>query len=199
MNSLIQPAISGTQSAVTCPLYDPREVRESRRRFERDLIPSLDYVSSICVPAGRWPSKGWFLLSRSDYDKLNTYATNLQLEIGDPKQSNNVATFNNLSIIQAQCVTRGLSADLNALYLIELTDGRGIVHNDWFKTSSTASYNIRAPSYPQTFHPGSMNGGTTWTWVTILQDMWNSINTASGSVLGTWPGFPSGVTISGTP
>lgn len=194
MNSLIQPYSAGVQAAVTCPLYDPREARFNRQRFGRDPLPLLDRANSLYIPTGRWPTRGWFLIARSDYDQLNRYATNLRVDIGDPTDPNNIATISGLVIVQAQCVTRGIAADPNALYLAEVTDARGLLANEWFQAPLTAAYNIRAPAYPQTFQPSSMNGGTTWTWATMLQNLWESM-----TPLGTWPGLPAGVTITGTP
>lgn len=197
--AFVSPGLGG-QALLQFRLCDPRAVRENRPRFRRDAVPLLRRVNSFYCPTGRWPSKGWVLLPRFEYNKLNTYSDALRLDIGDPRQPNNVASLTNLSIVQAQCVTRGLGSDPNALYLVEITDDRGILHNEWFQAPTTAFYNIRAPAYPQTFHPGSMNGGTTWTWTTMLQDLWNQMNTLDGgNILGAWPGLPAGVTISGTP
>ena len=200
MNTFGQGYIQGVQAAQQFPLYDPRGVRGSRTRFRRDQIPLLEKANSFYCPTGRWPSRGYLLMARGDYNRLNNYSDALQLHIGDTTQSNNVATLMNLSIVQAQCVTRGLASDPNALYLLEITDDRGILYNEWFQAPTTAFYNIRAPAYPQTFHPGSMNGGTTWTWTTMLQDLWNQMNTLDGgNILGAWPGLPAGYTVSGTP
>lgn len=151
------------------------------------------------MPTGRRASRGWVLMARADYNKINTYSTALQLSIGDPRLSSNVGILKNLSIVQAQCVTRGIASDVAALYLVEITDGRGILENEWFKFPLTAQYNIRAPAYPQTFHPASMNSTvpadsgsgpppplTTWTWETMLHDMWNKMS----AFLGAWPGLP---------
>lgn len=157
------------------------------------MIRALDRANSFYCPAGRWQSRGWILLSRVDYNRLDKYSTTLQLNIGNTSSADNVQTLKNLAIVQAQCVTRGLASDLNALYLVEITDGRGLVHNQWFQFPLTASYNIRSPAYPQTFHPGSMNGGTTWTWSTMIQNIWQTM----GTFLGTWPGLP--ITPTGTP
>ncbi len=133
------------------------------------------------------------MLARSDYNVLDTYATNLQLNISDTAQPNNVGTLKNLSIVQAQCVTRGLASDPNALYLVELTDARGILCNKWFQFPTTSMYNIRSPAYPDTFQLSSMNdyptagpeSKTTWTWSTMLQNLWEQM-----PLLGTWPGLP---------
>ena len=179
------------------PLYDPREVRENRVRFRRDYIKLLERANSFYCPAGRWPCRGWILLARQDYDRLDRYSTTLQLNIGDTTKQDNVNTLRLLSIVQAQCVTRGLASDNNALYLVEVTDGRGILHNKWFQFPTTSAYNIRSPAYPQTFHPASMNTGvsptTTWTWSTMIKDLWDQM----GLFLGAFPGLPS--VPSGTP
>ena len=181
-------------------LYDSREVKANRARFRRGAVPMLDRVNHFYMPSGRWSFRGWVLLDRNSYNQLNQYSDALQLHIGDTTDPNNVGVLQNLSIVQAQCVTRGLASDLSALYLVELTDDRGILLNEWFQAPITASYNIRAPAYPQVFHPGSMNSGTTWTWATMLQNMWNNLNTIDGgNVLGPWPGLPSGVAPTGTP
>lgn len=164
-------------------------------RFRRDRVPLLERATSIYVPTGRWPARGYLLLPRKDYNELDKYSTTLQLEIGDPRRDDNVATIKNLAIVQAQCVTHGLATDEDAIYLIEVTDGRGIVYNDWFQFPLTEWYNIRAPAYPNTFFPDSMNGGTTWTWETMLEDIWEQM----GTHLGPWPGLPSGVTFDSTP
>lgn len=144
------------------------------------------------VPTGRWPVRGWVLMDRASYDQLDPYSTSLQLEVGDPRQATNVGTMLNLSIVQAKCVTRGLASDPNAVYLVEITDGRGLLRNKWFEDPTDVSYNIRAPAYPEVFHPYTMNGGTTWTWSTMLQDMWTRMDAdVNGQPLKSWPGLPS--------
>jgi hypothetical protein len=167
------------------PLIDPRSVREDRARFRREMLGPLERANSLYVPSGRWASRGWFLMARSDYSNVNKFSTELQLSIGQ------LPTLFNLSIVQAQCVTRGLASDPNAIYLVEITDDRGILFNQWFQLPLISQYNIRAPAYQQGFCSGSLNIGTPWTWGTMLQDMWDSMNTlAGGNVLGPWPGLP---------
>jgi hypothetical protein len=173
------------------PLIDPRSVRQDRVRFRREFIPNLQKANSFYCPSGRYPARGWVLMVRSEYDQLNHYSDSLQLNIGDTSNPDNVGTLKNLSIVQAHCVTRGLASDPNAIYLVELTDDRGVLYNKWFQCPLTSQYNIRAPAYPQTFHPASMNAGTTWTWSTMLQNIWETMSALDGGeILGTWPGLP---------
>lgn len=187
----------GPRSYQQFGLIDPRSIRQNRQRFRRDAIKLLERANSFYCCAGRYPSRGWILMVRSEYDQLDRYATDLELHIGDTSARDNASEIRNLSIVQAQCLTRGLASDPNAIYLVELTDGRGILENEWFKFPVSTSYNIRAPAYPDTFHPASMNDGvpvtTTWTWSTMLQDLWERM----GTFLGAWPGLPS--TPPGTP
>lgn len=168
-------------------LVDPRGSRQHRLQYRREHLPLLERANSLYVASGCWPSRGWVLLPRIEFDKLDKYSTSLELEINNPDNGNNVGTIKNLTIAQAQCVTRGLAADDNALYLIEITDPRGIVCNKWFQFPLNSQYNIRAPAYPQTFFPDSLNSGATWTWDGMLEDIWNRVS----SILGSWPGLPT--------
>lgn len=166
-------------------LCDPRSVRENRKRFRRETLPLLDRVTSIYIPTGRWPVRGWVMLPRYEYVQLDQYSTTLRLDVGDPRKSSNINSLYNLAIVQAQCVTRGPATDPYALYLIELTDARGVLCNDLFSTPTTSMYNLRSPAYPDTFMTSTMNGGTTWTWSTMLADLWGQM-----PLLGSWPGLP---------
>ena len=176
----------GNSSSQQYPLYDPREVRHARERFRRDAIPALDRANSLYAPAGRWPARGWILVAQHDYSRIDTWSTSLQLEIGDSRQPDNVGALKGLAVVQAQCVTRGLATDPNALYLVELTDARGVLANRWFSLPTTSQYNLRAPAYPGEFHTGSLNGGVVWTWETMIRDLWQQM----GARLGAWPGLP---------
>lgn len=184
------------------PLVDPRSIRSDRVRFRRDAVPLLARANSFYCSSGRWPSRGWVLLPRGEYDLLTKTSTALQLDIGDTTAPNNVRPLRNLSIVQAQCVTTGMADDPAAIYLIEITDARGVLHNEWMQFPIHRAYNIRVPSYPETFylesmkdHPDPPGAGskTTWTWSTMLQSIWETM-----PLLGTWPGLPTPVP-TGTP
>lgn len=188
----------GDRGSLQFPIYDPATVRMERARFRRDALPALAKANSLYIPTGVLPARGWILMARADYKRLSPYSTALQLNVGATQNTNNIGPMNGLAIVQAQCVTRGLSTDPNALYLLEITDGRGVLLNRWFQFPLNAQYNIRAPAYPDTFHPASMNSVvlaasgapppplTTWTWETMLHDMWNKMS----PFLGAWPGLP---------
>lgn len=174
-------------SSLQFPLCDPRSVITNRARFQRDEVPLLHKVNTFYCPTGFEAAKGWILLPRKEFILLDRFSTALQLHISD------TIVLKNLSIVQAQCVTRGLVADVNALYLVEITDGRGILYNRWFQFPINAQYNVRSPAYPQLYYSSSINSGTAWTWSAMLEDIWTRMSV----FLGTYPGLPS--TPSGTP
>ncbi len=167
-------------------LCDPREIRANRQRFRRDAVRLLARANSFYCPSGRWPSRGWVLLPRYEYNQLVNYSTSLQLTV------DRLPPLTNLSMVHAQCVTRGLASDPNALYLIEVTDDRGVLWNSWFQCPTVSQYNVRAPAYPGNFYSGSTNSGIAWTWNTMVQDLWNQLNAVGGGgiVLGNYPGLP---------
>src|SRR5438128_714451 len=74
--------VPGTPS-VLIPLYDPRMERSARQRFRRDVITELARANSMYVPRGKYPARGWILVRRGDYDKLDHYATNFVLQMDD--------------------------------------------------------------------------------------------------------------------
>jgi len=193
MNTFGQGYVAGSSAEALFPIYDVRNVLLSRDRFRREAMRDLKRANSFANPTGRKPARGFILMLRKDYNKLSKYSTTLQLDIGDTSNSLNVGALKNLAIVKAQCATRGLEADENALYVVEITDRRGCLCNKWFKFPTLTQYNIRTPAYPQTFYPLSMNSGTTWTWSTMLQNLWEQM----GTFLGDWPGLPT--TPAGTP
>lgn len=95
----------------------------------------------------------------------------------------------NLSIVQARCVTYGLAADPNAIYLLQVTNNKGVLHNPWFQFPVNVQYNVRAPAYDGSYYSGSLTGANNtdaWTWTGMIENMWNKAST----LLGTYPGLP---------
>jgi hypothetical protein len=183
---------NGDQQVV--PLYDPTLVRGHRDRFNRPLIPELRLANCLYMPANRWPARGWILLNRNDYNQIpNLYAENFQLNIDDfinlqvnAAGSPNGLLFQNLAIVNARCVSRGRTADTAAVYLVELTDARGVLYNRYFAAATSSQYNVLAPAYPGQYYTGSLDGGIPWTWDGMVGDLWEQM-----PELGPYPGLPT--------
>ena len=191
-NCLVQPYVAGVQQEVVCPLFSPDGARDARRRFRREPVPYLSRANSFYAANGVTPSRGWVLLRRGDYAKLNPFATNLRLLLNGFVGGVPGLALYNLSFTQGRCVTRGRAADPDSLYLVELCDGQGLVHNPWFATPLDASYNVRAPAYPTSatndpagFYSPSLRSGAFWTWDYLVRDLWERM-----PQLGAYPGLP---------
>lgn len=163
---------------VQVALVDPRDARDYRRRFELDAIPELQYANSLYCPLGKYPARGWILLARGDYDSIRGYGTDYRLVLDS-------TTFRHLSIVQARCVTRGIANDPGAIYLVELTDKRGLLWNRFFKFPTESYYNMLAPAYPERYYEDSGNH----TWSTMIRDLWLQM-----PYLGAFPGLATSVT-----
>ena len=193
-NALIVPYVQGQQAQVVLPLKDPRPERLYRSHYVRDHIPQLELANSLYCPAGKWPTRAWVCVGLADYNLItNKYATNFQLNFTSVDKANKTSvTFQNLSIVQAWGVSTGLPGDVDTVYLVELTDARGLVESPWFQFPTTSQYNANAPAYPGQYYSQTTNGGTPWTWDGMVGDLWGQM-----PLLGTYPGLPSAPT--GTP
>ena len=192
------PTTFGTAS-VQVGLIDPLSVRRDRERFRRESIPELRFANGFYCPLHRQPARGWILITKNDYLILTAqvnsslspsiqpgYATNFQLQLDD--FNNPPLTFYNLSIVQARCVSTGIASDPNAIYLVELTDQRGILGGRFFSMPVVRYYNVLAPAYPGNYYELSLNGGTAhWTWEEMIDDLWLYL----GAFLGSPPALPS--------
>jgi hypothetical protein len=164
------------------PLIDPLRVRLNRQRFRRNEVPELAFANSFYSMGGRWPSKGWVLVRRGDYNQIPPYGSVL-LEFDDGVTT---VTLPQLYIVQARCVTRGLAADPEAIYLVELTDAQGVLYAPWFQMPTTSQYNVAAVAYPGNYFQNSMNAGIPFTWDGMVKDLWNQM----AQFLGPYPGLP---------
>lgn len=173
----------------TYPLYPSAGLNDLRTRFRLEPIAALERANGIWIPGGKWPARGWILLSGTDYadlrSQLGLYSINYDLNLEDVETKQQI-TLQNLCIVQARCVTSGVPGDGNALYLIELTDCRGMLWNPWFQVPTASYYNVPAPAYPGRFYDGSLEAGAEWNWAAMLRDLWEQMETH----LGDWPGLP---------
>ncbi len=170
-------------ASTTIPLYDVRRVLQNRAQFRRDAEPYLRLANSLYVPGGSDPARGWLLFSRNDYNQIDLYNTSLELLLDD--FANGPLALQNLAISRAWCVTRGIASDPSAVYLVEVTDRRGVLCNPWVEWPTLTQYNVRAPAYPGQFYADSQNGLAPWTWDGLVGDLW-----AQMPLLGPYPGLP---------
>jgi len=183
-NALLAAAASPGLPALVLPLYDPRLVWADRRRLRSDAPPQLALANSFLCPAGRWPGRGWVLLARADYGRIaGLYGTDFSLQIDDLVHP--ALNLKGLALVQGRCVTQGSPADPAAIYLVELTDHRGVLDNPWGQWPTSSQYNVVAPAYPGQYYSCSLNAGAAWTWDQMAGDLWGQM-----PLLGSYPGLP---------
>lgn len=189
-NALIAPAIPDTSPEIVLPFHDPYIIRYSRRHYLREDIPELRLANSLMVPSNRYPARGFFLVKRGDLNLLTgKYRTDLQLALDDFRGG--AMTLQPFALVQARCVSRGLAADPDALYLLEVTDGRGLVWNRFYKFPLNAQYNVLAPAYPGEYYSSSLVVGVPWTYNSMLGNIWGKMQTPLGAA---FPGLPASIT-----
>jgi hypothetical protein len=195
-NSFGAPAIPGPilpEKEKFFQIVDSVSVRGNRRFYSRDTIPELELANTFYSSGGRWPSRGWILMRRGDYVQLNPYDTGLQLKMGNFAPDIPDVTLQGLCITQARCVTTGEPNDPDAIYLVQIADGQGILYNPWFQFPTTSQYNVVAPAYPGTYYANTLNAGVPWTWSTMIGDLWSQCI----PFLDPYPGLP--IVPTGTP
>lgn len=182
------------------PILDLDAVIAMRRKGggDDDGCLNLENANSFTQHAGRTPSHGWILLSRTSYLALNRYAAQT-LVITDGGGA--TITLKNIYVVGARSPWRGRPADPLSPFLVELTDARGLLKSKIGSTPIYNQYNVLAPAYAgaaltyASYYRQSIPGATTvWTWDTMLQNLW-----ANAGLLGTWPGLPGTYAPVGTP
>jgi hypothetical protein len=178
------PSGFGPSATQQFPLFDPRYERAVRGRFLRPDVPRLALANSFYCPGGKYASRGWILMNRANYNQINPYSTSLVLTIDDLNGGRIVIP--KLTVVQAQCVSRGRQADPAAVYLVEITDARGAYRNAWAELGTTSAYNVRSPAYDAHFYDGSIQPPNPFTWTTLLSDLWGQM-----PLLGAFPSLPT--------
>lgn len=168
-------------------------------RLALPMPPDFALANSVTIPLGPRPTRALFLMSRADLDTFNdeAYHTATLIEHTEHGIERARRALYNLVFVNARCLTPGKAGDEDAVYLAEFADARWLVHNHAFSVPINKQYNVRAPAWGTSgstlYYADSTNGGTAWTWTTMIQDVWNLMSTQLGSA----PTLP--VTPDGTP
>lgn len=190
---------SVTFSGQTCqdPLHERRHALQSFQDSGIPYHPDLDKANTLTNPLGPEPARGWFLLKKSQIDLLDLNA--LHSVVFDDNSGNTVTAYN-LVVTKEPVKTHytyqtGLS---DSCYLVEVSDQRWMCHNPNFCMSLNKLYNIYAPGFngtdgTYTFIESSRDSSSDWTWETMVEDIWNVMDTE----LGTFDALP--YTPTGTP
>jgi hypothetical protein len=146
-----------------------------------------DFVSranSYRCPLGPEPGEAWVLLARSDLNDLAKNAWH-QLKWIDGTRT---LTIPSLAIVKSSTMQLAAAGAINAARLVHLHDKRRLMK----VASINGQYNIRIPAPSATsgtglYYTSTLNGGSLWTWQTLLTDIWGNL---PSSIRGTAPTLP---------
>lgn len=155
--------------------------------------PEMARANSIMNPLGSAPCRAWLLMTRVNLNSLSKETTTHQIALQDA-QGNKITLYKQV-FVKARCLTPGISADANGLYLAEFSDQTWLVNNPTYNCTINKQYNVPAAAMGSgAYYYDTTNAGTAWTWATMWADLWT---TTVGSILGTTPALP--VTPNGAP
>lgn len=171
-------------------LSDPATIAEYTEGIaDPDNLPLWRRANSYRCPRGSEPGRAWVLLNRKDFrqgieDKSGFHTLKFRSPFGG-------AEFPGLVIVKATSMA-GLSSDLKSPLLIELADRRLINQ----RSTIDARYNVRIPAPPNCppaaandYYPQSLDGGSPYTWQTMVDDIVTNVTQWSGDA--TIPNAPS--------
>lgn len=145
-------------------------------------------ANSYRCPLGAEPGRCWLLLLRSDIENLSKTAYHELIW----KSGSAELKIKNLVLADTNCMDLALAGNLKEVHLCEFQDVRATLQ----KSSINSQYNVRFPAPSATsgdslFYTDSTNGGTAWTWQTLLDDIWGNLPAVAGTAP-TLPHTPDG-------
>jgi hypothetical protein len=177
------------------PVMDPSEAAAALAALGKPVRPEFAHCNSLLNPLHRQPAHGWLLMLRADLNRIKL--DNLQTLI--VSDGSTQLTIPNLVICKEPlCLTPSIYPnDPDALYLVEVSDARWRVQNPYYAIPANKQYNVRAPAYGGAagsgiYYAGTLNAGSAWTWLGIVQDLWSLMTTQLGAAPAALPYTPDG-------
>jgi hypothetical protein len=160
-------------------------------------LPPGRMLNGLTNPLGESPARGWFCLRRRDLNRIDLNGNHAVTLTDDANRS---VTIRNLVFASEPFnLTPGAAGDTDAVFLCEMADFRHLVAHPDLGVAINRQYNVRAADYSADataatrYHIASLDGGSVWTWQTMVTNIWNLMS----SFLGTGSTLP--VTPDGTP
>mgnify|MGYP007100061961 CR=1 FL=1 len=142
--------------------------------------------NSYECPRGPEPGKAHFLLLRKDLDAINKNTFVEAIFRSDQA----TVTIPKLLFSKATCMSAGISpTDQDAAYWAEFVDSRHVLDMSTIGsgTAGEGQYNVRCQAVEgatstDLYYSESLNGGSLWTWQTMLDNLWGKLpSTPAGS------------------
>jgi hypothetical protein len=124
-------------------------------------------ANSFTFEPGREAGRGWVLLRKVDYDKLDlTAAQTLTFSGSD---ADHVLELQEITVLSAECIVPGAAADPNAIYLIEVVDRRHHIARIPL-TGGYKAYNV-SNAAGGAYLSATLNSAAVWSWQEIIDDL----------------------------
>lgn len=155
----------------------------------------LPRCNSLVNVLGCHAARGWLLLTRRSLNRIDLNDLN-DLELRDDI-GNRVFARDLVVTKEPLCVSptwfAGDEEDPDALYLVDVADCRWLVRNPNYQVPLEAYYNARQPGTAGTFYSDTRNGGSDWTWQTLVTNLWAQMTAQLGTTSSaTLPFTPTG-------
>ncbi len=179
------------------PCLDPGRLALSLSGTARPVPDEIGLANSFASTLGTAPGTGHVLLTRQSLSRLNLNATDHQIVFHTPPLAP-VVVCNLVIADEPRRVSFGPTGAANSpgnVFLVQVADRRHLAQNVAFRHADELYYNLPAYSYPANFHTFSRNAGSDWTWLTMIQDLWDRcgvLGTAPSSLPYTPDGTPVG-------
>lgn len=179
------------------PILDPAVELANLQLQGLPVPPEFYKCNSLLNPLGRPCARGWLLMTRRNAEAIGVDSLHdLTLET-----DRHAVTVKSLVITkEPKCILPGKEAeDPLSPMLLEVADARWRVHNPHFCVPASKQYNVRAGAYQAAggataYLVDSLNGGSAWTWQTMVSDLWTLMAAQLGAAAtyATLPFTPDG-------
>lgn len=178
------------------PLLNSADEAANLALLNRPQPDGFALANSLINPLGREPARGRLLLSRAALNAINLDGLHTLVMV-DPL--GNRVSVGGLVIIKepVNITASNVANDVKSAYLVDVADARWRVRNPHYSVVINHQFNVRAPAYAAAgdataYYAGSLNTGTAWTWLGMVQTIWTTMATQLGTAPASLPFTPDG-------
>jgi len=136
-------------------------------------------ANSFISGVGEVPGRGWVLMPRVNLNELNTSEPHM-LEFGIGESDNSIQ-LSGVYIRSARRISPGKSHGDEAIYLLDLVDTRYYLR----RKKCNRHFNCLTPGETSgDYVTETTNAGVPWTWTQVLTELWDEVETAFPTLIG---------------
>ena len=164
-----------------CACLDPHSLAGEAARLGHPLAPWDGRCNEFLLPLGPEPGRGMLLLPWRDLGRIDMESSHDLQFFGTIGGRVSSVTLKSIVPVRYGAALSGAMDDASTPFWLEVADRRMLASGG---PPLNASYNVRSAD-GSGYLSASKNGGSAWTWTTMLQAMWSA-----NGLLGTMPALP---------